>query len=107
MDTYMSTDLFFFSFVRFMLDFSRIRIRIRINCLAVQGATEVLLKFGMGVEIDATTDGMKVNNERGGPSGSNPAEEAHALMNGTPLPNNMSPLRAHSPILWCCSRFSL
>jgi hypothetical protein len=43
----------------------------------------VLLKFGMGVEIDANTDGIKVNNERGGPAGSNPAEEAHALMNGT------------------------
>jgi hypothetical protein len=62
----------------------------------LQGATEVLLKFGMGVEIDATTDGMKVNNERGGPAGSNPAEEAHALMNGTQ--NQQTPyILLHSP----------
>ena len=49
-----------------------------------QGATEVLLKFGMGVEIDASTDGMKVNNERGGPA-LNPAEEIHNQINGTYL----------------------
>jgi hypothetical protein len=35
----------------------------------------------MGVEIDASTDGVKLNNERGG-GGGNPAEEAQALMNG-------------------------
>jgi len=34
----------------------------------------------MGVEIDASTD-VKVGNERGG-MGGNPAEDAHAMMNG-------------------------
>lgn len=49
----------------------------------LQGATEVQLKFGMGVEIDASTDGMKVNNERGG-AGAMTAEDAHSMMNGEP-----------------------
>lgn len=35
----------------------------------------------MGVEVDASTDGIKVGNERGG-LGGNPAEDANSMMNG-------------------------
>jgi hypothetical protein len=62
-----------------------------------QGATEVLLRFGMGVEIDASTDGVKLNNERGG-GGGNPAEEAQALMNGAYAVHRGS--RTTVPLYW-------
>lgn len=66
-----------------MVELPRLFTLLCVHCMSLaQSATEVLLKFGMGVVIDASTDGMKVSNERGG-LGGNPAEEAHNLMNGT------------------------
>eukprot|EP00598_Pedospumella_elongata_P007550 CAMPEP_0184969154 /NCGR_PEP_ID=MMETSP1098-20130426/1988_1 /TAXON_ID=89044 /ORGANISM="Spumella elongata, Strain CCAP 955/1" /LENGTH=692 /DNA_ID=CAMNT_0027490891 /DNA_START=155 /DNA_END=2233 /DNA_ORIENTATION=+ len=68
-------------------------------------ATEQQLKFGMGVEIDASTD-VKVGNERGG-MGGNPAEDAHAMMNEDPQVRFAKSLGFYEDAEWTLNRASL